>query len=208
MDWLFKFPQLSDETLLSFKKSVDGSFRAFTRSYGDSIEAAFAPLQSALIFFENLITGTPWPIIVLVIGVFAWFASRNWAVVAAAVRYRYAEHSRSPSQCSLSLHRNMSRLRSRRGRASRRRRGYPSRHNQGRRSRSEMCERSPLRSKSRISALRIGWEDHHLHDWDHLKRILPARQLPARGPRPPRNQLGRRHPTQGQPLRPRLARPR
>ena len=85
MDWLLKFPQLSDETLLAFKKSVDGSFRAFTRAYGDGIEEFFTPLNKTLIFFEGLITGTPWPIIVVAIGAFAWFAARRWSVVAAAV---------------------------------------------------------------------------------------------------------------------------
>lgn len=85
MDWLLNFPQLSDESLLAIKRYVDGSFRAFTRSYGDGIEAFFGPLERTLIFFERLITGTPWPIIVLVIGLVAWFAARSWKVVAAAV---------------------------------------------------------------------------------------------------------------------------
>jgi glycine betaine/proline transport system permease protein len=85
VDWLLNFPQLSDESLLAIKRYVDGSFRAFTRSYGDGIEAFFGPLERTLIFFERLITGTPWPIIVLVIGLVAWFAARSWKVVAAAV---------------------------------------------------------------------------------------------------------------------------
>ncbi|GGF47122.1 ABC transporter permease [Aliidongia dinghuensis] len=85
MNWLLNFPQLSDESLLAIKRYVDGSFRAFTRTYGDGIEAFFGPLDRTLIFFERLITGTPWPIIVLVIGAVAWFAARSWAVVAAAV---------------------------------------------------------------------------------------------------------------------------
>ena len=85
MDWLFKFPQLSSDFLLGVKRTIDGSLRAFTRVYGDAIESAFYPLQQTLIFFENVITKAPWPLVILVIAVIAWFASRRWQVVAAVV---------------------------------------------------------------------------------------------------------------------------
>ena len=85
MDWLFKFPQLDPDFLLAIKRAIDGSLRTFTRSYGDGLEAAFYPLQRVLIFFENLISGAPWPIVVLVLAGVAWFAARKWTVVAAVV---------------------------------------------------------------------------------------------------------------------------
>src|SRR5262245_25795285 len=85
MDWLSKFPQLDPEFLLSVKRSVDGSLRALTRVYGESIENFFYPLQQALIFFERMITGAPWPLVLFAAGALAWLAARSWAVVAAVV---------------------------------------------------------------------------------------------------------------------------
>jgi glycine betaine/proline transport system permease protein len=81
MDWLWKFPTMNDDMLRELKKSVDEGFRAFTRAYGDGIEAAFSPLQSFLIWAERLLTGTPWPIILLALAAIAWFATRSWKIV-------------------------------------------------------------------------------------------------------------------------------
>jgi glycine betaine/proline transport system permease protein len=83
MDWLFKFPQLDPEFLVSVKRSIDGSLRAFTRAYGDDLETLFYPLQRVLIFFEQLLSGAPWPIVILAFTAIAWLAARSWAVVAA-----------------------------------------------------------------------------------------------------------------------------
>ena len=85
MDWLFKFPQLSSDFLLGLKRTIDGSLRAFTRVYGAGIENAFYPLQQLLIFFENVITKAPWPLVILVIAAIGWFASRKWSVVLSVI---------------------------------------------------------------------------------------------------------------------------
>jgi glycine betaine/proline transport system permease protein len=85
MDWLFKFPSMNDDTLRALKKSVDEGFRAFTRGYGSSIETLFSPLQSFLIWAERLLTGAPWPLVIAVIGVIAWFATRSWRIVVGCV---------------------------------------------------------------------------------------------------------------------------
>ncbi len=85
MDWLWKFPTMNDDMLRELKKSVDEGFRAFTRAYGDGIEAAFSPLQSFLIWAERLLTGTPWPIILLALAAIAWFATRSWKIVIGCV---------------------------------------------------------------------------------------------------------------------------
>ena len=81
MDWLFKFPSMNDDTLRALKNSVDEGFRAFTRGYGSSIETLFSPLQSFLIWAERLLTGAPWPLVIAVIGLIAWFATRSWRIV-------------------------------------------------------------------------------------------------------------------------------
>jgi glycine betaine/proline transport system permease protein len=83
MNWLFEFPQLSPDFLLAVKRFIDGSLRALTRVYGDSIENFFYPLQRVLIFFEDVISNAPWPLVILVLAGVAWWASRRWTVVAA-----------------------------------------------------------------------------------------------------------------------------
>ncbi|RWB69924.1 proline/glycine betaine ABC transporter permease [Mesorhizobium sp.] len=82
MEWLTKFPQLDDQYLSPIKRGIDTEFRMFTRTFGDSIESFFSPLQSLLIFFENFMTSTPWPIIVLGLGAISWLATRSFKVVA------------------------------------------------------------------------------------------------------------------------------
>ena len=65
MDWLFKFPQIDPDILLSVKRAIDGSLKTLTRNYGQSIENFFYPLQQVLIFFERVISSAPWPLVVL-----------------------------------------------------------------------------------------------------------------------------------------------
>lgn len=83
MDWLTEFPQLDSGFLLSAKRMIDGSLKALTRSYGQSIEDFFYPLQQVLIFFEKVITNVPWPLVILAFCAIAWFAARRWAEVIA-----------------------------------------------------------------------------------------------------------------------------
>lgn len=81
MDWLTRFPTLNDATLTAVKKAIDESFRAFTRAFGPYLEAFFKPLQWFLIWAEKLLTGSPWPLVMLAIAVIVWIASRNWRIV-------------------------------------------------------------------------------------------------------------------------------
>jgi glycine betaine/proline transport system permease protein len=85
MEWLKTFPQMDDTSLRMLKKTIDGSFLAFTRAYGDPIDAFFAPLRSFLIHSEHFMTHTPWPIILLLIAAIAWIASRSWKIVAGCI---------------------------------------------------------------------------------------------------------------------------
>lgn len=85
MDWLLKFPQLDPNLLLAAKRGIDGSLKALTRSYGQSIEDYFYPLLRVLIFFENVMASAPWPLVVLVLASIAWFAARRWSEVVLVV---------------------------------------------------------------------------------------------------------------------------
>jgi glycine betaine/proline transport system permease protein len=76
---------MEDERLRALKKAIDGAFRHFTSTYGDGFEAFFQPLQYFLNQSERVMTTTPWPIIVLIIALISWFASRNWKIVLGCV---------------------------------------------------------------------------------------------------------------------------
>ena len=82
MDWLKNFPHMEDASLLGLKKAIDESFRGFTRAYGDTLDTLFSPLQQFLLASERFMTQTPWPIILLIVMVIAWLASRSVKVVA------------------------------------------------------------------------------------------------------------------------------
>ncbi len=81
MEFFTKFPVMERVSLLELKKGIDLSFRLFSRKYGDAIENFFDPLLFFLVKLEKLLLTTPWPIIILVIGILAWFGSRSWKLV-------------------------------------------------------------------------------------------------------------------------------
>ena len=81
MDWFFNFPSMERNDLREFKKTVDFTFTDFTRSYGADIESFFEPLLMFLVWFEKFFINTPWPLIILMILVFAWFGSRSISVL-------------------------------------------------------------------------------------------------------------------------------
>ena len=85
MDWLRDFPALSDALLRTLKKTIDLGFRQFTRDYGEFWEAVFNPLRDFLIWCEHLLTDSPWPLVLLVLAVVAWFATRSWRIVVGSV---------------------------------------------------------------------------------------------------------------------------
>jgi glycine betaine/proline transport system permease protein len=82
MDWLDEFPTMERQELRDLKKSVDLGFREFSRAYGEGIETFFEPLLFFLVWFERLLLNTPWPLIIIIVGVLAWVGARSWVVVA------------------------------------------------------------------------------------------------------------------------------
>jgi len=85
MEFLSKFPVMERTTLMELRKGIDLAFREFSRAYGDGIEAFFDPLLFFLIRLEKLLLATPWPIILLVLGVLAWLGSRSWKLVVGSI---------------------------------------------------------------------------------------------------------------------------
>ncbi len=76
--WLIEFPQLERAQLVEIRKTLDGSYRAFSREYGDTIERFFDPLLAFLIWFEKLLLATPWWLVIAVLAAIAYVASRSW----------------------------------------------------------------------------------------------------------------------------------
>ena len=70
---------------MELRKGIDHTFREFSRAYGDGIEAFFDPLLFFLIRLEKLLLATPWPIIMLILGVLAWLGSRSWKLVVGSI---------------------------------------------------------------------------------------------------------------------------
>lgn len=76
--WLTSFPQLERRDLTTIKKTLDGAYRDFSRSYGDTIESFFDPLLTFLVWFEKLLLNTPWWLTMAVILAIVYFATRSW----------------------------------------------------------------------------------------------------------------------------------
>jgi len=85
MDWLTTFPHLNDDALRALKKAIDGGFRDFTRAYGEAIETMFEPVRWFLIYSERFMTNTPWPLILLLVAVLVWLASRSWKITLGSI---------------------------------------------------------------------------------------------------------------------------
>ena len=85
MEFLSKFPVMDRTSLMELRKGIDLAFREFSRAYGDGIESFFDPLLFFLIRLEKLLLATPWPIILLVLGMLAWLGSRSWKLVIGSI---------------------------------------------------------------------------------------------------------------------------
>jgi glycine betaine/proline transport system permease protein len=78
-------PQLPREVLREPKKGIDGTFREFSRGYGEAIENFFHPLLMFLKWFQDLLIETPWPLILVILGALSWWGSRSWKMVVGTV---------------------------------------------------------------------------------------------------------------------------
>ena len=85
MDWFYEFPEMGRSSLRALKKVIDSNFREFTREYGELMEQIFEPLKQFLIFSENLLTQSPWPLVILAIAGLAWLASRSTKIAVGTI---------------------------------------------------------------------------------------------------------------------------
>ncbi|AMG29307.1 ABC transporter permease [Grimontia hollisae] len=83
--WLTEFPEMSRSDLLAIRKTLDGAYREFSRNYGETIESFFDPLLQFLIWFEKLLLGTPWWLMIAILAGVSYMASRSWKLGVAVV---------------------------------------------------------------------------------------------------------------------------
>ena len=76
--WLYDFPSLDRSTLVFLRKSLDGAYRNFSRTYGDAIESFFEPLLYFLVWFEKLLLDAPWFVILSFLIVITHYFTRSW----------------------------------------------------------------------------------------------------------------------------------
>ncbi len=76
--WLTKFPAMERADLVALRKAMDGGYREFSRTYGDAIESFFDPLLMFLVWFEKLLLGAPWVVVLAVLVGLTYAASRSW----------------------------------------------------------------------------------------------------------------------------------
>ncbi|MDB1125544.1 ABC transporter permease [Vibrio algarum] len=75
--WLYSFPEMDRSSLRLIRKTLDGGYKEFSREYGDMIESFFDPLLTFLIWFEKLLLGTPWWIVLVICTGLVFVASRS-----------------------------------------------------------------------------------------------------------------------------------
>ena len=77
-NWLTQFPAMERAELVALRKYLDGTYREFSRTYGEAIETFFDPLMYFLVWFEKLLLHSPWPIVLAVLIGLSFAASRSW----------------------------------------------------------------------------------------------------------------------------------
>ena len=85
VEYLTEFPEMGRQSLRDLKKSIDASFREFSREYGEMLENFFEPLLWFLVWLEKLLLATPWPVIIAVLAALAWVGSRSIKIVVGCV---------------------------------------------------------------------------------------------------------------------------
>ena len=66
------------QDLRDLKKGIDFTFKDFSRTYGEAIENFFDPLLYFLVWFEQLLLATPWPVFIAIASGLAYLGSRSW----------------------------------------------------------------------------------------------------------------------------------
>jgi len=83
--WLCEFPTLDEEFLRDLRKSVDGGFKSFVRTYGDPLDNTLEPLQWFLNWLQALFVGAPWIVFLALLTTLVYLASRSLKITLGTV---------------------------------------------------------------------------------------------------------------------------
>lgn len=72
-----EFPEMPNAAYREMKKAIDAGYKDFAREWGDTIDAMFDPLLKMLVFFEDLLVATPWPIFMIILLGLTYWGSRS-----------------------------------------------------------------------------------------------------------------------------------
>ncbi len=75
--WLTQFPEMERATLVALRKTLDGAYREFSRTYGEAIESFFDPVLYFMVWFEKLLINTPWLVVLAALVALTYGASRS-----------------------------------------------------------------------------------------------------------------------------------
>ena len=81
MSFFTEFPEMPNKAFREMKRGIDAGYKDFAREWGDTIDAIFDPLLSMLVFFEDLLIATPWPIFMVVLLALTYWGSRSIKLV-------------------------------------------------------------------------------------------------------------------------------
>ncbi len=79
-DMLCNFPAVSDSYIRLARKTIDDGFRGLVREYSHLIDAVVQPLQIFLNALERLFVNSPWVLVLAVMLVIVYLASRSLAI--------------------------------------------------------------------------------------------------------------------------------
>ncbi|QGG81309.1 ABC transporter permease subunit [Litorivicinus lipolyticus] len=85
MEFFKEFPSMGRRDLSAFRRSIDDSFREFSRAYGDDLETLFDPLLRFLIWLEDVLIATPWPLFIALAAALAYWGARSLKIVIGTV---------------------------------------------------------------------------------------------------------------------------
>ncbi|WP_117192669.1 ABC transporter permease [Rhizobium terrae] len=82
---LCKFPAMSDQYIRDARKVIDDGFKGLVREYAGLIDVVTQPLQWFLNYLERLFTSSPWIVVLAVMLVIVYFASRSMRITIGTV---------------------------------------------------------------------------------------------------------------------------
>ena len=85
LEFFKEFPSMGRRDLSAFRRGIDDSFREFSRAYGDDLETLFDPLLRFLIWLEDVLIATPWPLFIALAAALAYWGARSLKIVIGTV---------------------------------------------------------------------------------------------------------------------------